>query len=444
MDSLIVALRRIRRRLLLVRAAEAGLAGAIGAAQLVAVITVIRIFLPQHVPLTATHPALPLVLVPCGFAIAALVRLVMGVSLRDAALAADRSGALKERLATALEVVERRGDTRDGRADGPGVVGVLDDRLLAQARAAAERLDVRQLHLAFTMGRHAKVLLVGVVVLVAATFIPPVGGPALAPEAAGRAAASLERAAASGSVAPALKTEIERAVARLREPGTRAAGADRATAAIYQAAAKAEAARQDVLAAVSAADNADVQAMARAAAKGDGAGAASAAGKAADSLGSPPGAGGMPLADRERLADGLWGAAATARQEHLTDLAARLEAAAEAVRRADPAPAVGEAMSRLAAAMTEALGPASSGGVAAVVEAVVQARRALGLAESPPEPAQGPLAPRVSPGGQSATTAPVPAEATTTGTAIPGAESPIISADVRPEDRDVVRRYFGG
>ncbi|MBE3070935.1 MAG: hypothetical protein IMZ66_11935, partial [Planctomycetes bacterium] len=106
MDPLPAMLGRIRRRLLAVRALEAGLAGAIGGAALAAVGTVLRILAPQAMPLAAAHPLLPMVLIPAGFVAAAIVRLASGATLREAALAADRAAGLRERLATALEVLE--------------------------------------------------------------------------------------------------------------------------------------------------------------------------------------------------------------------------------------------------------------------------------------------------------------------------------------------------
>jgi len=196
-EPLIGSLRRVRRRLLLVRALETGLAGAIGAATFAAVVTLIRIFLPQYVPVASAHPALPLGLVACGFAIGFLVRLARGVSLHEAAVAADRAAGLKERLATALEVLES-GD----QALSPGL---LDDRLLDQARAAAAPLDPARLVLGRTLGRLAKAALVAVFVLVAGAFVPSVGGPPVAPQAAERAAATLDRLAQQGSVAPLVR-----------------------------------------------------------------------------------------------------------------------------------------------------------------------------------------------------------------------------------------------
>jgi hypothetical protein len=428
-DPLTASLRPIRRRLLLVRAVEVGLAGAVGAAELAAVVTVIRIVLPQHVPVAAQYPALPLVLLPCGFAIGFLVRLAMGVSLREAALAADRAAGLKERLATALEVT-------DAATAGARPPGLLDDRLLDQATSAAGRLDVARLRLGPGAVRSAKILLVAVAVLAAASLIPPVGGPALAPQAADRAAAALEQLASQPAVASAVRAEIEKAVARLREPGARQAGADQATAAVVQAAARAEQSRRATVEELKKIDNPEVQAMVAAAAAGDAAGAADAAAKAAGKF-APPAAGGagLPEADRRRIADGLTGAAQVARQEDLPRLAAELEAAAQALRASDPAAA--EALGRLAGAMAESLREPPADAAAAVASAVAQARRAMGLPDAPagpgaPMPGKGTV-----PVSEKPETGTVPSSA---GGAVPAAIPP----DVRPEDRDVVRRYFGG
>ncbi len=141
MDSLMASLGRIRRRLLLVCAVEAGLMGALAAAPPAALFTLIRIFMPQHVPQTSAHPALPLVLLPCGFLVGMVWQLVHGVTLHEAAMAADRAAGLQERLTTAAEVLSPR-------AGAAMRAGLLDDRLLEQARAAAAAIDPRQLALA--------------------------------------------------------------------------------------------------------------------------------------------------------------------------------------------------------------------------------------------------------------------------------------------------------
>jgi len=447
MEPLIDSLRRVRRRLLLVRALETGLAGAVGASTFAAVVTLIRIFLPQHVPVTSAHPMLPLGLVACGFVVGFVVRLVRGVSLREAAMAADRAAGLKERLATALEVLESRDQALSpggmptpplrGHASGQGSnmpgerhaghathrPGLLDDRLLDQARAAATPLDPARLPLGQALGWLAKTAMVAVFVLVVGAFVPSVGGPPVSPQSAERAAATLDRLAQQGSVAPAIREKIEEAVARLRQAGPRQGTADKATASLYEAVARVEAARRDALATLSQVDNREFQKMVRDAAKGDAASAADAAKDMADKLGPPSGAGGMPLSDRERLADGLTGAAAALDPKDLADLAKDLAAAAEAIRRGESG--AGEALRRLADRMTRNLGEKPGEGVAAVVQAVGEARRTMGLAESPPAVS---IPAAAAPATGQAPTAPAPA-------AIP--------AEVRLEDRDVVRRYFG-
>lgn len=431
MATLLVILRRIRRRVRMVRAVEAGLAGAIGGGGLAAVGTMLRIFVPQALPMAAAWPALPLALVPLGFVAAFLARLIMGVPLQDAALAADRAAGLKERLTTALEVLESREP------------GILDERLLAQAGDAAARLDVRQLPLAATLGRRTRILLVAVLVLALAALVPSVGGPPLAPQAAEQAAASLERLAQSGSVAPPLREAMEKAAGAMRAPGADQGAADQATAAVYQAAAQAEGARQKTLQELAKVKDENFEKMVRAAVQGDISAAGGAAKALADRLGAAPASGGMPVEERERLAASLAGAGVTAGKGNLKRLEEELAAAAKAVRKGGPA--AGEALERLADGMAESLGEKAAGGVTAAVEAVGRARRTVGLPELPPPevtrglgraPAEG-----KAPEGAAPSSAAGPSA---TGGAARGTESYPISPDVRPEDRDVVRRYFGG
>ena len=465
MEPLIASLRRVRRRLLLVRALETGLAGAIGAATFAAVVTLIRIFLPQYVPVASAHPALPLGLVACGFAIGFLVRLVRGVSLHEAAVAADRAAGLKERLATALEVLESGDQALSpggmptpplrGHAAGQGSnmpsqrhaghathrPGLLDDRLLDQARAAAAPLDPARLVLGRTLGRLAKAAMVAVFVLVAGAFVPSVGGPPVAPQAAERAAATLDRLAQQGSVAPVVREKIEEAVAKLRRAAPRQGTADKATAAVYETVTRVESVRREAIKTLLQVDNREFQKMVREAAKGDAEAAAGAAKDLADKLSTPAASSGMPLADRERLADGLTGAAAAVAPKDLADLAKELAAAAEAVRRGESG--AGEKVRRLADEMTKKLGEKPGGGVAAVVQAVGEARRTLGLAESAPAeltpPGALPAGAGSEPPPAAAGTNPVPS-----GEATAPPSPAVIPAEVRPEDRDVVRRYFGG
>jgi hypothetical protein len=479
-QALVNSLRRIRRRLLLVRAAEAGLLGSIAAAPVAAAVTLARVLRPESVPLATAYPALPLALVACGFVLGFLVRLVMGVSLRQAALAADRAADLKERLATALEVLGQSPPASDRVAcparrwlgmlqaqsgnhaqaksslGMPPAPGMLDERLVAQATDEAARLDVARLALARTAGRSVRVLLVAVLVLVAAAFIPPVGGPPVGRQEADRAAETLRLAAAPESMHPDIRSQVSRAAQALARPGIRRAGADQATAAVFDAAARIEQARQATLDELAKVENPEIQEMARAAAAGDAAQAVSQASKAADRLLGPPGAGAATEADRRRVADGLTGAASTALRQRLPELAAQLRACAEAMRRAD-AEAVRLALQDLALRMTQDLGDRPGAGPRDLMAAVAEARRAMGLPDLPaPEPEMGGM-PRpplpghagagdhahanggvgMPPSGEAAGGAP-----TTASGASPPA--PAGSAEVRPEDREVVRRYFGG
>ena len=432
-SPLIPSLRPLRRRLLAVRTLEAGLAGAVGGGELAAVVTVLRILVPQAMPAAAEHPFLPLVMIPFGFAVAALVRLISGVTYRDAALAADRAAGLRECLATALEVQERSPQ------------GLLDETLTDEAVAAARSLDPRRLALAVTLARRSRILLVGAVVLVAACFIPSLGGPPLQPQAAGRAAEALERLAARPDVAPAVREKIVAAVESLRRPSAQQADANAATADVVREVARLEQARRDVARRLADVPTEAFQKMLSAARQGDTGGAAAAAEDLAGKLTSPPGAGGVPPADRERLAAGLTDAAATAKKDApLGDLGAKLADAAESIRRGSPD--VRPPLSALSAAMTAALSEKSSaGGVAAVVDAVGQARRTLGLPDATPAELVRPVTVAggaTPPEGKSPLTPGEQAGPTVTGAGALPAES--IPANVRPEDREVVRRYFGG
>ncbi len=109
-----------------------------------------------------------------------------------------------------------------------------------------------------------------------------------------------------------------------------------------------------------------------------------------------------------------------ARQEDLPRLAAELEKAAEAVRQSQPG--LAKTLEDLAAQMTESLRPPSAEDVAVVA----QVRQAIGAA--PPKAAV------------TATAPPVTAPAVTGSAAVEAAASP----DIHPEDREIVRRYFGG
>ena len=448
MDPLLIALRRFRRRLLWVRAAEAGMAGALGAAILALLMTALRIFLPHDVPVASAHPALPLAFLPVGFALAMLARLAIGVSLRRAAIAADHVAGLKERLATALEVLEAPPDRRPP--------GVLDDRLLDQARAAAAGLDPSRLPLARTAGRSAKVLAVAVLALAAGALVPSVGhtarmgGRVLSPKTAERAAEVLQETSEAPALAPAVRAAVERAVRTLQEPGARQAGADEATAGVLAASKRARESRQASLAALENIASPDIQEIVRQAAKGDAAAARSAAQKAAAHL-AAGGVGGAGEAERGRIAAGLSGAAQVARREDLPDLAAELEAAAEALRRGDPQ-AAGAALERLAGKMTETLGPSAAADLVSVEVAAAQVRSAMGLGE-PGLSGQGgmptPLSRRHASGdGENMPSERRAGHATPDSAASPGNQGvtamPPIPPDLSPEDRQVIRRYFGG
>ncbi|MBL7140889.1 MAG: hypothetical protein ISS74_08275 [Planctomycetes bacterium] len=433
MDPLIAGLMPIRRRLVLVRAAEAGLAGAFLAAALALAVTVLRIVAPQVLPVALAHPAVPLALVPCGFLAGFAVRLIAGASLSQAARAADRAAGLDERLATALEVLER--------TEGQGPVSGLGERLLADARRAAEGLVPGDGPLARTLGRRARAVLVAVVVLAGLALVPSLAGPPVARPQAERAAAALETAARDPAVAPAVREAIERAVDRLRDAGARRGSADAATAAVQQAVAGTQKARTQVVETLASADDAGLRQMVAAARRGDAAAAGAAAGDLVARTGADSASGGLTPAERDCVADALDAAAPAAREAGLADLERALADAADAVRTGDAGRAK-PALDRLADVLVRSIGSEGEGGVAAAVEAVAQARRAVGL---PPVPAEA-----------SAGTTPgeMPAAGTGTGivigTGAPGEGASGTGAadgvpdDVRPEDRDVVRRYFGG
>ena len=448
---LVNSLRRIRRRLLLVRALEAGLLGAIAASPVAAAVTIVRIARPESVPLAAAQPVLPLALLACGFVLGFLVRLAMGVSLRQAAIAADHAAGLQERLATALEVLQKSTEPRSDAAPG-----LLDERLLAQAAEAAASLDPSRLHLARTAGRSAKALLAAILVLAAAALVPPLGGPPVPPPMAERAAEALRRweAGAGEAADPGIRSGIERAIQTLTEAGLRQSAADEATRAATAAAVRAARSRQATLDELAKIGSPELEAMARAAVAADAGGAIAAAEKAASRLapqaGSPP----APEADR-RMADGLSGAAGVARGERLAKLAEQLEAAADAIRRAD-AETARRALRELATRMTEDLGQRPGAGAEDLIAAVGEARRAMGLPQLPPGDTDLGGMPPGAPGLPGHASGEGHAHANG-GVGMPplgegagsvvegqGAAAPPIPAEVRPEDRDVVRRYFGG
>ncbi len=477
MDPLITALRRVRRRLLAVRAAEAGLAGVVVAAAPALVVTALRILLPRLLPPMLAHPAAALALLPCGFAAGFVVRVSAGVSLYQAARAADRAARLDDRLATALERkrfqesssqrVMRGGFPHPPRKDAAGHRGAvgtethraqsepvpvpssilaMEVRLLSDARRAAQELDPRSLPLAATLGRRGRTALVAAVALSALALVPSLAGPPVDRPSAERAAGALEPLAAEESLAPAVRQTVRRAVADLRRAGARQRDADRGTEAVYRAAAEARRGRETVERTLASADVEEVREMARAAAQGDAAGADAAAADLGDRLTGGGRGIRMGPEDRERLGDTLDAAVPRAGAGGLADLADALADAARAVRSEEGEPAAAPAFRRLAETMVRVLGPQGEAAVADAVDAVDRARRAMGLpaapdtavaagqgvdAGAPPAGADGPESPRE-----------IPRDGTAGGEE--GPPVPAVPDEVRPEDRDVVRRYFGG
>ena len=435
MDPLIAGLKRVRRRLLAVRAVEAGLAGVIVASAPALAVTALRILWPRVLPPVLAHPTAPFVLLPCGFLAGFVVRLAAGVSLHQAARSADRAACLDDRLVTALEVHDH------GR--GQGSDSDLGRRLLDDARRAAEALAPRRLPLAETVGRRGRVALVTAVLLAALAMVPSLAGPPVDRPAADRAVRALEPLAEEEALAPAVRQAVRQAVADLRRAGARQQDAARQTEAVYRAAADARRAREKVTRLLASAPSEDVARMARAAAAGHPAGAEAAAGDLADRLAGGDGAGTMGPADRERLGDTLDGAAPHAREGGLEGLARALDAAARAVRSSEGEQA-GEPLRRLAGTMVLALGPQGEAAVAAAVETVDRARRAMGLAAPVTAVAagQGEGAGGTAVGeGPAETPDESPGEGEAGGE---GAPAVTVPDAVRPEDRDVVRRYFGG
>jgi len=436
MDPLIDGLTRLRRRLVLLRAVEAGLAGAFLASFPALLATLLRIGLPQMLPAALDHPAAPLALVPCGFLAGFGVRLIAGASLAQVARATDRAANLNDLLATALEVLER--------AEGEGPASDLRGRLLADARQVAAGLVPADVPLAWTLDRRARAVLVALVVLAGLALVPSLAGPPLDTPQAERAATALETAAQNPAVAPAVREALERAADRLRDAGTRRRSADTATAAVHQAVAGTQKARAAIAEMLASSDEEAVRRMAAAARRGAAAAAGAAAGELASRTGADSASGGLAPVQRDRLADTLDAAAPLAREAGLLDLAQALADAAAAVRAGDAARAT-SALERLADVLVRTVGPEGEGGVASAVEAVAQARRAIGL---PPPPAVTPEVPTgTRPGEPSAFGAGTDrmggAEAPAEGAASWGAAVGVSDA-IRPQDREVVRRYFGG
>ncbi len=426
MDPLVATLGRIRRRLLAVRALEAGLAGAVlgGAGLLVAGLA--RLFLAAWV--TEADVLRAALLPAAGFAAGVLGRWAFGVKPIEAARLADRQAGLHDQLATALEVLEARRPEE----------GLLDAALLDRAREKAAGLEVGRVRLSRSLGRRGAYV-AGLAVATAVTLLlPPIGGPPLAREDADRARAALREAGRVEALAPEVRDRLEAALARLATPSPRREAVERATAEVLRAVEEAEGARKAARDVLGRLRHEALGSVASAAGAGDRSGAASAAANLAKRAQSRSDQGGLKPADREAVAADLDAAAEAARKAGKADVADALRAAAAAMRgggaglREALTDASGQ-LADLAATSPEAAVP-----VAAAVRA---ARRAAGLpAEPGPATAGGPLA-AVGSGG-----AEPPDEA---GSGTPGAEhsdglTGPASPAVRPEDRDVVRRYFGG
>jgi hypothetical protein len=239
------------------------------------------------------------------------------------------------------------------------------------------------------------------------------------------------------ALAPDLRDRVERAVARLRDGTARQGDVDRATAELYRTVVDGGERRAAAARVLAVPADPAFQEVVRAAGRGDGAGAAAAASDLAGRLRGEPGSGGMPPADRERLADDLEGAGAQARKAGLADLGDGLRTAADAARKPDEQ--TGQVFRSLAATIADALGQGQGGHVPVALSGIRQARIEAGLPPEPASPAPtgvGPAPPTVPAGGPSVGGPTPPLEA--------GGGAVAIPPDVRPEDRAVVRRYFGG
>jgi hypothetical protein len=276
------------------------------------------------------------------------------------------------------------------------------------------------------------------------------GGPPVPPQTAERAAETLRRWAAEkpDAINPEIRDQLRRTVQALTEPGLRQSGADEATRMAAATAARIERSRKATLDELQKAGSPEIEEMARAAAGGDTSGAAAAADKAASRLTPVPGSPPAPEADRRRVAAGLSGAAAVARGERFEKLADALTLAARAIRRAE-ADATIRALRDVAGQMTRDLGDLRSAGVQDLIAAIGEARRAMGLAELPafaPAPVGGEADVREYPAAPAAGSQSPAGSGQSAGLVAEGqgTAAPATGAEVKPEDRDVVRRYFGG
>jgi len=90
------------------------------------------------------------------------------------------------------------------------------------------------------------------------------------------------------------------------------------------------------------------------------------------------------------------------------------------------------------------LGDRPGAGPRDLMAAVAEARRAMGLPDLPAPDAGGGAMQGQGYPAAAAAGSPPPGTAAAPGGAGLGAGAHAVSAEVRPEDRDVVRRYFGG
>ncbi len=162
-QNLLKTLRRVRRRLMAMRAAETGLCWAVRAAGLAVVLVGCAALLYSALPgrLAAFYPYGPLAVVPAALVIGALVRLARPIRLRDAAVYLDRQADLEERVATAYELMRA------------GNRGALTPLVLAQADEVCRKFRPGMIRYSRRLGREARYLVVGLVACGAVLFVPP-------------------------------------------------------------------------------------------------------------------------------------------------------------------------------------------------------------------------------------------------------------------------------